>query len=239
MITTLNIIVPCYNPPDAWAEHLCRQYQAFVQGAVTPIVQLILVNDGSAKGISSADWTYLTTQIPTIQVVNYSENRGKGYALRQGVAASKADLYIFTDIDFPYTLASMWAVERALQERGNIAAGYRNRTYYEHVPAWRKALSWAFRGFIKALSIPVTDTQCGLKGFDNLGKSIFLQTTIDRFLFDLEFLSLAGKNKFAHTYSVDVELNEGVVFSRMGWRVVASELRNLVRIVLPNLFGKR
>jgi hypothetical protein len=78
----------------------------------------------------------------------------------------------------------------------------------------------------------VTDTQCGLKGFDNLGKSIFLTTTIDRFLFDLEFLSLAGKNKLVYTYSVPVELNEGVVFSRMGWRVVASELQNLLRIVL-------
>jgi glycosyltransferase involved in cell wall biosynthesis len=150
MITTLNIIVPCYNPPNAWAAHLCQQYQAFTAGTATPIIQLILVNDGSNKGISEKDLSFLQSQIPTIQIVSYETNRGKGYALRQGVAASKADLYIFTDIDFPYTLDSMWAMERALHERGNIAAGYRNRTYYEHVPAWRKGLSWAFRGFIRA-----------------------------------------------------------------------------------------
>ena len=83
---------------------------------------------------------------------------------------------------------------------------------------------------LNLLRLQVTDSQCGLKGFDNAGKSIFLETKIERFLFDLEFLLLA-KNRVTVT-PVPVVLREGVVFSKVGWKILATEGRNFIRLFL-------
>ena len=78
------------------------------------------------------------------------------------------------------------------------------------------------------LRLQVTDSQCGLKGFDSAGKAVFLETTIDRFLFDLEFLLLA-KNRVP-VAPVPVELRAGVVFSKVGWKILSAEGRNFLQL---------
>lgn len=190
-----------------------------------------MVNDGSTQMVSEADFQLLQQAIPTITIISYSENRGKGYALRQGVEHSASDFYIFTDIDFPYTLESMLAVEEALLGQGGIAVGHRDQSYYGKVPLFRKLLSQSFRWFIKRLlSLPVEDSQCGLKGFNNAGKEVFLNTTVDRFLFDLEFLVLA--NGKVPVYAVPVQLKEGIEFTTMGAKILWTESRNFLKILL-------
>jgi hypothetical protein len=88
------------------------------------------------------------------------------------------------------------------------------------------SLRWMLRHVLRQ---PIDDSQCGLKGFDHSGKALFLETTIDRFLFDLEFLMLA-KNRVKVT-PVQVELREGVVFSKVGWKVLAAEGKNFIRLL--------
>jgi hypothetical protein len=57
-----------------------------------------------------------------------------------------------------------------------------------------------------------------------------LETTIERFLFDLEFLMLAN-GRVAIT-PVPVELREGVVFSKVGWKILATEGKNFLWLLL-------
>ncbi len=233
---TLNIIVPCYNPTETtWAQHLVQQFEAFKLDCPLRHVNMVLVNDGSTVNVSAEVFKFLKTAIPGICIVNYAENKGKGYALRQGVAMSNADYNIFTDIDFPYTLPSMIAVTEALIAKGGIAAGNRNATYYEKVPFVRKVISKIFRLVIRLIGIPVDDTQCGLKGFDSAGRDVFLETNIDRFLFDLEFLVLASRRKGIPIYPVSVQLNEGVVFSKMGWNVLSTEFWNFIKVFFKKI----
>ena len=97
----------------------------------------------------------------------------------------------------PYEEKSLLEVARLLtSENADVVAGVRADTYYEGVPADRRRISrflrWMLRTF---LGVKVTDTQCGLKGFNQKGREIFLQTTINRFLFDLEFIFLASNDK--------------------------------------------
>ena len=193
-------------------------------------VNLVVVNDGSPRNVSESNFERLQQLIPGVKIVNYPENKGKGFALRQGVRLAGADFYLVTDFDFPYTLDSMRRIVETLIEKGGVAAGNRDTAYYAHVPLFRRLLSrflrWMLRNLLRQ---PIGDSQCGLKGFDNAGKAVFLQTTIDRFLFDLEFLMLAN-GKVAVT-PVSVELRPGVVFSKVGWRILATEGRNFLKLL--------
>lgn len=198
---------------------------------LTTDVGLVVVNDGSPRNVSGEKLARLRDLIPGVHIVSYTENRGKGYALRQGVQAASGDFYLVTDFDFPYTLESMRRIVQTLTERGGVAAGNRDTAYYAHVPLFRRLLSrflrWMLRNLLRQ---PIGDSQCGLKGFDQAGKAIFLTTTIDRFLFDLEFLMLA--NGKVPVTPVPVELRPGVVFSKVGWKILATEGRNFLKLLL-------
>ncbi|MFM8486318.1 MAG: glycosyltransferase, partial [Bacteroidota bacterium] len=192
---------------------------------------LVVVNDGSARNFTEKSTALLQELIPGVTVVDYKINRGKGYALREGVRHSSADLHLVTDADFPYTTESMIRVTEALIARSGIAAGNRDTGYYAHVPLSRRIISRALRWMLRnVLKQPIDDSQCGLKAFDSTGKELFLQTTIDRFLFDLEFLMMAGNR--IHVSPVPVELRPGVVFSPVNWRVLATEGGNFLKLLL-------
>ncbi len=208
---------------------MALRFQTF-QAAVadkSSLTRLVVVNDGSARNATELNFNRLREILPDVQIVSYAENRGKGYALRQGVAAGEADHYLVTDTDFPYTIDSMRRVVDVLSMQGGIAAGNRDTAYYEQVPPFRRWLSQALRWLLRnVLRQPIGDSQCGLKAFDEAGRRIFLETTIDRFLFDLEFLMLA--NGRVQVTPVPVQLRDGVVFSKVGWRILATEGRNFL-----------
>ncbi|HOY04919.1 MAG TPA: glycosyltransferase family 2 protein [Saprospiraceae bacterium] len=233
MSVRLHVIVPCYNPPPGWEKALAAHYQDFSRAlnGWADELKLVVVNDGPSTHTQSANFAYLKELLPTVGVVDYAQNRGKGYALRQGVASTEADFYLVTDADFPYTIDSMIRVAQTLKQHGGIAAGNRDTTYYERVPLLRKWLSQFLRWMLRnILRQPIDDSQCGLKGFDNAGKAVFLKTTIDRFLFDLEFLMLA--NGKVPVTPVQVELRESVVFSAVSWKILATEGRNFLWLLL-------
>jgi glycosyltransferase involved in cell wall biosynthesis len=228
---TLDIVVPCYQPPVGWAKNLVEAYREFSAHSKSSLVCLILVDDGTDPPLEGQDLDFVKAQIPRFQQIRHTVNRGKGAALRTGVARSESDLILLTDIDFPYTLESMLAVERQLAESGGIALGFRDQQYYRDVPAFRKHLSRLLRWMVRRLlGVRHNDSQCGLKGFSQPGKAIFLQTTIERYLFDLEFLLLA--RSMAALHAVPVRLRPGVQFRAVGGRILWQETLNFLRILL-------
>ncbi|MEQ1745405.1 MAG: glycosyltransferase [Saprospiraceae bacterium] len=234
----VQVVVPCYNPPEGWELALADNFTAFTTAIsdLSGSTGLIVVNDGSAANVNETAVQRLRTLVPSAEVVSYEKNRGKGYALRQGVQTADADFVLVTDIDFPYTVASMRRVTEALLTEGGIAAGNRDTAYYAHVPVFRRWLSKGLRWLLRnVLRQPIDDSQCGLKSFDRAGKAIFLETTIDRFLFDLEFLMLA--NGRVPVRPVPVELRPGVVFSSVGWKILLAEGGNFMRLFLRRTFS--
>lgn len=229
----LCIVVPCYNPSEEWGPAFALKFTELKAhlSSLTPTIDLVLVNDGHINGTRPAVLDQLPALVPGIQIISYEQNRGKGYALRQGVQQAQGDIYLITDADFPYTMDSMVAIVGHLIRQGGIAAGNRDLAYYSHVPLFRRLLSKGLRWMLRnLLRLQVTDSQCGLKGFDNAGKTVFLETGIDRFLFDLEFLLLAKKR--VAVYPVPVQLRPGVVFSKVGWKVLATEGANFLKLFL-------
>ena len=49
-------------------------------------IELIIVNDGSSKNVSVEHLKFLKSEIPAVKIISYEQNRGKGFALRKGVA---------------------------------------------------------------------------------------------------------------------------------------------------------
>jgi hypothetical protein len=82
-------------------------------------------------------------------------------------------------------------------ESYDVVFGIKNKAYYKQLSLQRKLVSKILQLFIKILfpRLPVSDTQCGLKGMNLKGKAIFLHTKTDRYLFDLEFILNAAKSK--------------------------------------------
>lgn len=227
----LSIVLPCYNPPDGWAQNIVRNYYAIKEHVVCD-VELVLVNDGSVKHIDDANISLLRSSISKFTYVDNKQNRGKGHAIRSGVQQATGDIIMYTDIDFPYTLESFLEVYNALKHgEADVVAGVKDAMYYEHVPFMRRVVSKTLRAMTRMLlSIPITDTQCGLKGFSKKASPIFLNTTIDRYLFDIEFIRSANKQQYKID-AIPVKLNDSVEFRRMNYKILVPEMINFVRIM--------
>jgi glycosyltransferase involved in cell wall biosynthesis len=234
----LDIVLPCYNPLKGWETRILEA-MAMLENTLTGVeLYLYIVNDGSSKNIDSIAIDKLKSQITNFQFIEYQENRGKGFALRKGMDKTENELCIYTDIDFPYEMESFLAVYDSLKKGTDVAIGVRDENYYDTVPKVRvlisKTLKWMIRNF---LSLPVADTQCGLKGFNKKGKEIFLKTTIDRYLFDLEFVFISAKTKALALKPVIVELRPGIIFSNMNFKILAQEGRSFFKIFVKSFFS--
>jgi glycosyltransferase involved in cell wall biosynthesis len=231
-----DLVLPCYNPPEGWAANLITCLQGLQQRLPEADFTVYVVNDGSSRPPTEDDITLLRTSLPQFRYLSYAQNRGKGYALRYGVKQTTNSYCLFTDIDFPYQEDSVAAVYRKLVEQHcDIAVGARNDAYYAEVPAIRTGISRTLRFCTRyLLRLPVSDTQCGIKGFNTQGKALFLQTQVDRYLFDLEFLFRSARIPHLKVASVPVQLKPGIIFSRMNPRVLATEGFNLLKIIGKN-----
>jgi glycosyltransferase involved in cell wall biosynthesis len=228
--TNLSIVLPCYNPPKHW-EKIVVESVLELEQRISQSIELIVVNDGSTQNITSEHLSYIDEKLNTFTPIEYSENRGKGYALRQGVKVCKTDLIIYTDIDFPYTLGSVEAMFLELQKGTDVVLGHRGQDYYKKTPWFRKVISKTLRWFLKTfLRLPTDDSQCGIKGYNQRGKQAFLDTNIDRFLFDLEFIKLASRRKM-NSKTVTVTLKPNVIFSKVNLKILATEGLNFLKVL--------
>lgn len=228
----VSLILPCYNPPQDWERSVHTHYNAFCE-RIDKTIELIIVIDGISESIDGAQLIYLQQQIPTLKLVQYAENKGKGHALRQGVKTATGDIILYTDIDFPYSIDSMYAIYSDLRDDlHDVAIGVKNEHYYTHIPPVRKAISRVLQMMIRTfLTLPVTDTQCGLKGFRSNVKPLFLKTTIDRYLFDLEFIRNCYRSRHYRIKPIPVALNEQVHFRKMNYRILLPELLNFAMLL--------
>ena len=234
---TISLILPVYNPASGWAEIILAKSKELRALYPDMDFEVIVVNDGSVS--SNFDNGKSKLKSESVRLIEYTPNKGKGEALRTGVLASSGEMVIYTDIDFPYTIDSMSRIIRSLcDEKRNIVIGIKDPSYYDHVPPLRRSISRVFRFFVRSLlRIPTDDTQCGLKGFDQVGKAVFLKTTIDRYLFDLEFVFLASRDRSINIKIQEIELRDDVQFRKMNLGIIRNEAWNFLKILIRSYVG--
>ena len=80
---TLSVIVPVYNERNTVAEILRR-----IRAVKLPLeVDVVVVDDGSTDGTEKV---LSALQDSTVRVITHERNRGKGAAVRTGMANAKA-----------------------------------------------------------------------------------------------------------------------------------------------------
>jgi glycosyltransferase involved in cell wall biosynthesis len=228
----ISVVIPVYNPAEGWADIVLTESANVMKALPDEQFEFIMVNDGSTSAIYQQEKHKIISS--TIQLIECDPNRGKGEALRVGVQASTGELVVYTDIDFPYTLGSIVNVIGILRSGAkDVVIGIKDSDYYEHVPPFRRFVSKLLRMFVRIFfRIPTDDFMCGLKGFNQKGKPIFLQTAIDRYLFDLEFMFLLSRHPEITTTTLEIRLKENIQFRKMNPQIIRTELRDLFRILI-------
>jgi glycosyltransferase involved in cell wall biosynthesis len=91
----LSVIVPVYNERNTVGEILRRMRLVDL-----PIDrEIVVVNDGSVDG---TDKVLAALEDSTVRVVTHAVNRGKGAAVRTGIAVARGDLVLIQDADLEY-----------------------------------------------------------------------------------------------------------------------------------------
>ena len=228
----LDLILPCWNPSGPWVESLIRHYHEVTTLMGQVPVQLILVNDGSVKNFTQQHIAWLEAAIPGIIIVSYSRNRGKGYAVREGVKRSQHAFQIYTDLDFPFGVNAVKEAYDRLQQGLDVVAGERGAAYLRELPLKRRVITRISRFLNRiVLDLKVDDAQAGLKGFNAYGRNILLKTRIDGFLYDSEFLYHAGRRPQAKIGAIAVYCRPGIQFSSFRIKLLLKEMVNYCRII--------
>jgi glycosyltransferase involved in cell wall biosynthesis len=239
MKPTVAIIQPMYNPIRNW-EHATVDYMEQILSLLPNYdVSLIIVNDGSTQGVAKATINFIAKQITNFTYINNTDNHGKGYAIRCGVAHCTTDYVIYTDIDFPFEIENIPQVLQTLVNGADIAVGVRSQNYYNSLNWQRKLSSKASRLLNTTfLKIPFNDTQSGLKGFRNKARQVFLDTRINRYLFDTEFLAMAATSTNLVIHTTPIVLRDGIVFTHMSTRTMLHELYNFAYVVAKAIMNR-
>jgi dolichyl-phosphate beta-glucosyltransferase len=188
----LSIVIPAYNEEHRLPATLDR-ILAYVKNSPLPVGEILVVDDGSRDGTAAL----AEKRGGIVHLVSNPGNRGKGYAVRNGMLAAKGDWILSTDADLSAPIEELGKLtEAARRENAVVAIGSRalNRKLVKvHQPVMREFSGRAFNVVMRMVTgLPFRDTQCGFKLFQQgAAREIFSRQIEDRFSFDVEDLVIA------------------------------------------------
>lgn len=181
----VSVIVPAFREGGRIEESLGLLVGEMVRLKVP--FEVIVVSDGNDDGTEAE-----ARRVPgPITVIHYSENRGKGYALRRGLAESRGDRIVFIDADMELRPDGIGALLAMLDAGADAAVGSKrhpeSRVQY---PRTRRFQSVVYQWIVRRLfGLDLTDTQAGIKTFRAQPlREAASSLTNDGFAFDLELL---------------------------------------------------
>lgn len=189
----LSIVVPAYNE----TRRILPTLTAILNYVETRDLdaEVLVVDDGSADGTAALVTEHFSAE-PRLRVLGYAANRGKGYAVRFGIAHAKGDLVLFSDADLSTPIEELERMVAEAERGADIVIGSRahgDAEIRERQPLFREAGGKLFNVLVRLLVLPdLHDTQCGFKLFRRAVIAPVLPTLrIDGFAFDVEMLALA------------------------------------------------
>ncbi len=193
----LSVCIPMYNE-SAIVEQTARTLSKYLSEKYDDY-EILFSNDGSTDG---CERIVEELRLPNVRVVGYSQNKGKGSAVRTAMLAAEGDVILFTDADLAYGLDVIEALTKTFEENpdADIVIGSRNlhKDGYENYTLSRKIASKMYIKVICAVGgIKLTDSQCGFKAFRrDAAREIFSLCEVNGFAFDFEALLWAKEKGY-------------------------------------------
>jgi dolichyl-phosphate beta-glucosyltransferase len=193
-----SVIIPAYNEAARVPTYL-KEIQAYFEGR-DESYEVIVVDDGSQDGTADRVREVAAGR-PGVTVHALDRNRGKGHAVRAGMARAVGALRLMADADGATPITEVARLEAAVAAGADLAVGSRvleDPSVIRQVRVHRKLSGHVFNFLLRRLGVaPVLDTQCGFKLFRGaVAAALFPQVTTDGFGFDVELLMLAARRGF-------------------------------------------
>jgi len=180
----MYVLIPAYQPDARLPRLILELHRA------DPSTKIVVVDDGSGQKFSDI---FEASATAGAHVISYENNRGKGYALREGftwirdVAGDSPECVVTADADGQHTLNDIFRVGRTCTDTGKSVLGVRE--FVGHVPARSRigntatsALFWLATGW------KLKDTQTGLRAFPVALLPELLKVQGDRYEYELRVL---------------------------------------------------
>ena len=192
--------------------------------------EIIVVDDGSPDETLKEAQKFKNDNY---KVVGYKTNRGKGYAVRYGMARAKGDYIAFIDagMEIDPNGISMILEHMEWYNADIVVGSKRHPASESNFPTIRKIYSWGYHLLVRLLfRIPLNDTQAGLKVYKRKVLEVVLpRLVIKQFAFDIELLAVAKYLGFRRIYEAPVKIIlRNVESSFKGFMFLDSYIRSML-----------
>lgn len=196
---SLSVVVPAYNEENRLQitlPHLCKNVKRrFLY------YEIIVVDDGSSDATSRIV-KEVARGDENVHLISYSDNMGKGHAVKTGILAATNEFIVFCDADLSTPFREINKLLKAIDDGFDIAIGSRAKKetrILKRQPFYRVLMGKTFNKIVQILAVSgIKDTQCGFKCFKtSIALEIFRDCQINGFSFDVEILHIARKRGFS------------------------------------------
>ncbi len=142
----LSFVVPAYNEED-FIEDTLGAIDAVIKDKNLPY-EIVVVDDGSRDGTLVNARRYAGRN-GHVKILSYSQNSGKGYAVKAGFMQTTGNIVIFTDGDNEIDLRTISEYLEALKHSDIVIASKRHADSRVEVPLSRRIFSETFNGLVR------------------------------------------------------------------------------------------
>jgi glycosyltransferase involved in cell wall biosynthesis len=189
----VQLIIPALNEQNRLPSTLraLRAYALSTAELPLPPLEVLVVDNGSTDRTVEVA---LSMDSPVMPVrVLHCEERGKGAAVRAGMAATTSDVVGFMDADGATDLRAFESAAVCLDAGADVVIGSRsvNGSQIEDRHDWMRRTGAAAYRKAAAILVPgIRDTQCGFKILrGDLARDVFASVATSGFSFDVELLA--------------------------------------------------
>ena len=192
----LTLLIPAYNEAKRLTGSLKTILQ-YCQDNLNMPYELLIVDDGSTDQTPEVV-KQLQSNNPSLVLHRYSQNRGKGHALKTGMAQAKGKYILFMDADLSTPIEHVSEFLVKLREGMQVVIATRKSAganITKRQPILRETMGKGFTWLSnQILGLRFTDLTCGFKAFESAaGKDLFHRQKIDGWAYDSEVLFLASR----------------------------------------------
>ena len=202
----LSVIVPAFKKEKTIKQDLERINEVLSQ--IRYDYEIICVVDGK---IDKTFQNAKKAKSSKVKVVGYESNKGKGYAVRYGMARSNGSLIAFIDsgMDLNPNGLSMLLEHFEWYNADIIVGSKRHPVSKTNYPLERLILSIGYQWLVLILfGLNLRDTQTGMKFFRRkVLEDVLPRLLVKEFAFDIEMLSVANRLGYKKIYEAPIEMH--------------------------------